>query len=105
VLLVNISGNGLVPLIQSALPMGGGLLEAAGPRVEFAEMVLDGGVVGSLISGPTQAFFGLVIVAQPEIGPTQRIEISAVLWIKGQRLLDEVQRFFQVAIAVGQHVA
>ena len=82
-----------------------GQLEASGFLVEVAEMVLHRRISPDALRDFDQGVFRRLVFAQLEVGPAQRIEISAISGIEIDRLLDEAESFVELDPAVRQRGA
>ena len=68
--------------------MGSSEFQATGFLVKIAEVFLHCGISAHVLRSFGETVLGQVVLAQFEVGPTQRIEISAVRGIKVHCLLD-----------------
>jgi len=68
-------------------------------------VVEDGGIGIDFLRSFQQVVFRHFIFSQAEVSPAQGIEIGAVGGIEIHGVLDVPERFFQLHVLVGQHVA
>ena len=66
---------------------------------------MDGGIGIDFLRSLQQVVFRHLIFSQAEVSPAEGIEIGAVAGIEIHRPLDVSQRFFELHILVGQHIA
>src|ERR1017187_7571775 len=102
---IKITGNGVGPLFQSALPL---FLRPAGlalAQVEVAQMFVNGGIVLNSGGCLFQRILRQVIAAHLKVRPAQTIEIRRVARLELQRFLNVFHGFIQPNAAVRQHVA
>src|SRR6266852_9428984 len=91
--LIYFRGHGPIPLGKGPLPVCRRQLEASSLLVEVAEMILDRRIGSDALRGLDQGIFRGLELAQLEVGPTQRIEVLAVVPIEIDCFLDQTQGF------------
>src|SRR5579871_2124329 len=94
----------LIPLLNGALPVGGGQLQAPRFLVKIAEMILHRGIRTHAQRRLGKIFFREIVLAQLEISPAKRIEVGAVGGIEADGGFDVIERFVEFHAAIDIHV-
>ena len=102
---VLLCGNGSVPLLDCAVPVGGREFQASRLLVEIAQVLLHGRIRTHMRGRFVEVIFGEIILAQLEIRPAYGIQVRRIVRLKRERLFNQVERLFQLHAAIGVHIA
>ena len=95
---VDFRGDGLVPLVDGALPVSGGEFQAPGLLIQVAEMILHRGISANVLRRLESGSLRPDRTCPSEVGPAQRVEIGSVGRIQINGLLDQGQRFVELQV-------
>src|SRR5262249_5459019 len=90
---------------ERSLPVAHRSGDVALPLGEVPEVLLDRRIVGLAPVGLRQVDLRRFELPEPEVDPTQRIEVGAVSRLAPHRFLEELVRLLEVLSAIGPHVA
>ena len=87
----HLGGNGSLPLLQRALPLGHGELQPVRLFIHVAQVLVHRRIVVEAVYGLAQFGFRHVVLAHLEVNPAERIQVGSILRVQGNRAPDQRQ--------------
>ena len=72
---------------------------------QISQVLLDRGIVRVVLLGGGEVVRGLLQAAEPEVDPSERVEVRAIARFARHRFLQQIPRLFEPGPLVRPHVA